>query len=36
MKKVRMKILDIVCMAVGAALIAAVYVAPLFVKGHTK
>jgi len=29
----RKRVLDIVCIAAGAALIAAVYAAPLFVKG---
>ena len=29
----RKTILDIVCIAAGAALVAAVYAAPLFVKG---
>ena len=29
----RRKVLDIVCIAAGAALVAAVYAAPLFVKG---
>jgi len=27
------KILDLICIAAGAALVAAVYAAPLFVKG---
>ena len=30
---IRKKVLDIVCIAAGAALVAAVYAAPLFVKG---
>ena len=29
----RKRVLDIVCIAAGAALVAAVYAAPLFVKG---
>ena len=36
MKTMRKKVLDVVCIAAGAALIAAVYVAPLFLKGHEK
>tara|TARA_B100001093_G_C25914842_1_gene630183 strand:+ start:317 stop:424 length:108 start_codon:yes stop_codon:yes gene_type:complete len=33
MKTMRKRVLDIVCIAAGAALLAAVYAAPLFVKG---
>ena len=36
MKTMRKKLLDVICIAAGAALIAAVYVAPLFLKGQTK
>jgi hypothetical protein len=33
---IRKRVLDIICIAAGAALIAVIYTAPLFVKGQPK